>query len=292
MARRRPSRVHGLVVVDKEPGLTSHDVVARLRRRLGERRIGHSGTLDPDATGVLLVGVGRATRLLRFLTALPKTYTTEIVLGTTTDTLDDSGRVTGVFDMAAPEPGTVAEAAAGLTGSISQVPPMVSAVRVGGRRLHEMAREGIEVERTPRPVEVYRFDVEPTPDPMVWRAEIECGSGTYVRVLGADLGERLGGGAHIRRLRRTAIGSFGEGEAAPLEEAPLLGVEQIMRDYPRLDVGPGVVADVGHGRPIDVPGGDFAAGGPVGVFDPGGRLLAVYERRGGSLRPSVVLAPA
>ena len=291
MARRRPSVVHGLVVVDKEPGLTSHDVVARLRRRLGERRVGHSGTLDPDATGVLLVGVGRATRLLRFLTALPKTYTTEIVFGSTTDTLDDSGRVTATFDMGVPDVRAVAEAAASLTGSIEQIPPMVSAVRVEGRRLHEMAREGLEVERRARPVEVHRFDVEPTSDPMVWRAEVECGSGTYVRVLGADLGERLDGGAHIRRLRRTAIGSFGEDEAAPLEVAPLLPVEELMRDYPRLEVGTDVATDVGHGRSVAVPGG-FDAAGPVGIFGPHGGLLAVYERDGDTLRPVVVLAPA
>ncbi len=292
MARRRPSVVHGLVVVDKEPGVTSHDVVARLRRRLGERRVGHSGTLDPDATGVLLVGVGRATRLLRYLTALPKTYTTEIVLGSTTDTLDDSGQVTATFDMDPPDLREVAEVAAGLTGSIEQIPPMVSAVRVDGRRLHEMAREGIEIERKPRPVEVHRFDVEPTADPLVWRAVIECGSGTYVRVLGADLGERLGGGAHIRRLRRTAIGSFGEAEAAPVDEAPLLEVEEVMRDYPRLEVDAAVAADISHGRAIDAPAGDPGRPGPVGLFGPQGRLLAVYEREGERLRPSVVLAPA
>ena len=146
-ARTGPSRVIGLVVVDKEAGWTSHDVVARCRRIFGQRRVGHAGTLDPDATGVLLVGLGRATRLLRFLTALPKTYEAEVVLGTATSTLDASGEVTGTWDMDAVTLAEVREAAAPLTGPIDQVPPMVSALKVGGRRLHALAREGVEVER-------------------------------------------------------------------------------------------------------------------------------------------------
>jgi tRNA pseudouridine55 synthase len=153
--------VSGLVAVDKAAGWTSHDVVARCRRVFGQKRVGHAGTLDPDATGVLLVGLGRATRLLRFLTVLPKTYTTDIVLGTETSTLDASGDEVATFDMTAVGPSDVAAAAAGLTGDIEQVPPMVSAVKVGGRRLHELARQGIEVERAPRPVTVYRFDTAP-----------------------------------------------------------------------------------------------------------------------------------
>ena len=139
------------MVVDKEAGWTSHDVVARCRRIFGQQRVGHAGTLDPDATGVLLVGLGRATRLMRFLTALPKTYEAEVVLGTATSTLDASGEVTGTWDMDGVSLAEVREAAAGLTGDIEQVPPMVSAVKVGGRRLHALAREGIEVERAARP---------------------------------------------------------------------------------------------------------------------------------------------
>ena len=210
--------VTGLVVIDKEAGWTSHDVVARCRRIFGQRRVGHAGTLDPDATGVLLVGLGRATRLMRFLTALPKTYTTDIVLGSATSTLDSSGEVLATYDMSHVTPEAVAEAAAALTGDIEQIPPMVSAVKVGGRRLHELARQGIEVERAPRPVTVYRFDTEPAPDPArpgVYRAEIECSSGTYIRVLADDLGRALGGGAHVTNLRRTRIGSFGRRRHAP-----------------------------------------------------------------------------
>src|SRR4051794_38464623 len=152
MARRRPPTVHGLLVVDKPAGVTSHDVVGVLRRRLGERRIGHAGTLDPDATGVLLVGVGRVTRVLRFLTALGKRYHGEVVFGTTTSTLDAAGEFTGTFAMADLTPERVRDAATTLTGPILQVPPMVSALKVDGRRLHELAREGIEVEREARPV--------------------------------------------------------------------------------------------------------------------------------------------
>jgi tRNA pseudouridine55 synthase len=138
-------QVNGLVVVDKEAGWTSHDVVARCRRIFGQKRVGHAGTLDPDATGVLLVGLGRSTRLMRFLTALPKTYEAEVVLGTATSTLDASGEVTGTWDMEDVSLSAVREAAAGLTGEIEQVPPMVSAVKVDGRRLYALAREWIEV---------------------------------------------------------------------------------------------------------------------------------------------------
>ena len=210
--------VTGLVVVDKEAGWTSHDVVARCRRIFGQRRVGHAGTLDPDATGVLLVGLGRATRLLRFLTALPKTYTTDIVLGTATSTLDASGEVLATYDMSHVTPAAVAAAAAGLTGEIEQVPPMVSAVKVGGRRLHELAREGVEVDRAARRVTVSRFDTAPDPGrPGVYRAEVVCSSGTYIRVLADDLGRALGGGAHVANLRRTRIGSFGEADMRPLD---------------------------------------------------------------------------
>ncbi len=184
----------GLVVVDKEAGWTSHDVVARCRRIFGQRRVGHAGTLDPDATGVLLVGLGRATRLMRFLTALPKTYVAEIVLGTNTSTLDASGDIVGKWDMYGVTLAQVQEAAAALTGTIEQIPPMVSAVKIGGRRLHELARQGIEVDRPARRVQVSRFDVEAIPErPGVFRAEVECSSGTYIRVSGAGRGDRARG---------------------------------------------------------------------------------------------------
>jgi tRNA pseudouridine55 synthase len=287
LARRRPPVLHGLAVVDKPAGMTSHDVVAALRRRLGERRMGHSGTLDPDATGVLLVGVGSVTRLLRFLTELPKTYTGEVVLGVETTTLDAAGEVTARHDMSDVTDDAVRQAVADhLTGPILQVPPMVSAVRVGGRRLHELAREGIEVERAPRPVVVHRFGVDSTGDAAVYRIQVECSSGTYVRVLAADLGRLLGGGAHLRALRRTAIGSFGEVEARPLEEVFLLSPAEALRDYASVTVDAEVAAMVAHGRVLPV----FTGRGPWAVLDDAGDLLAVYEAHAGRARPAVVLS--
>ena len=286
----------GLVVVDKEAGWTSHDVVARCRRIFGQRRVGHAGTLDPDATGVLLVGLGRATRLLRFLTALPKTYEGEVVLGTATTTLDAAGDVTGTWDMGEVTLTEVREAAAALTGEIEQVPPMVSAVKVDGRRLHTLARQGIEVERQPRPVSVHRFDVEPTATPGVYRIEVECSSGTYIRVLAADLGGSLGGGAHLRNLRRTHIGSFGVAEARPVDEltaAVVLTPAQAMRDLDQVVVPPEVEKLVSRGLALDrVPLG-ISGEGPWGLVDADHHLLAVYEATDTDrIRPAVVLVGA
>jgi tRNA pseudouridine55 synthase len=279
-----------LVVVDKPAGITSHDVVALLRRRLGERRIGHSGTLDPGATGVLLVGVGSLTRALRFLTDLPKTYTGEVVLGVETSTLDDAGEVVAHHDMAGVRLDDVRAAVADhLTGPIQQVPPMVSALKVGGRRLHELAREGVEVEREARPVLVHRFDVDSTDEPLVFRIEVECSSGTYIRSLAADLGHLLGGGAHLRNLRRTAIGSFTEADATSPDEAPLLPPAEALRDYTRIEVDAATAGLVAHGRVLPA----FAGPPPWALLGPDGALLAVYEPHGpgggGSAKPAVVL---
>ena len=187
MVTEPEDRPNGIAVVDKAAGMTSHDVVDRARKLLGERKVGHSGTLDPDATGILLLGVGPSTRLLRFLTDLPKTYTAAFVFGTETSTLDASGEVTATHEMAV-TPEQVAQAATAFVGEIEQIPPMVSAVRVDGKRLHELAREGKEVERKPRRVTVHRYEVVPTDDPLVYRAEVECSSGTYIRTLAADPG--------------------------------------------------------------------------------------------------------
>jgi tRNA pseudouridine55 synthase len=287
--------VSGLVVVDKEAGWTSHDVVAKCRRIFGQRRVGHAGTLDPDATGVLLVGLGRATRLMRFLTALPKTYSTDIVLGSATSTLDSSGDILATYGMAHVTPDMVAATAAELTGEIEQVPPMVSAVKIGGRRLHELARQGIEVERPARTVTVWRFETAPDPArPGVYRAEVECSSGTYIRVLAHDLGRALGGGAHVANLRRTRIGSFGEAEMRPLAsigpEAVLTPAEA-MRDLDSVTVEPAAAASIRTGLPLDrVPLGAMGDG-PWAMLDEGGELLGVYEAtESDRIRPAVVLA--
>lgn len=289
-----PAERLGVVVVDKEPGWTSHDVVAQVRRIFGQRRVGHAGTLDPDATGILVVGVGRATRLLRFVTALPKTYTAEVVLGTATDTLDSSGEVVGEWDMSGVTLARVQAAAAALTGEIEQIPPMVSAVKVGGRRLHTLARQGLDVDRAPRPVTVHRFEVAVGEDPGVYRVEVECSSGTYVRVLAADLGTVLGGGAHLRRLRRTRVGSFAEADARPLatlDVDALLTPADALRDLEAVTVEPDMAVLVARGLPLDkVPLG-ASGNGPWSLLDGDGRLLAVYEATGSDrIRPAVVLA--
>jgi len=284
----------GLLVVDKEPGWTSHDVVARVRSLFGQRRAGHAGTLDPDATGVLLVGLGRVTRVLRFLTALGKEYTADIVLGVATDTLDASGAVVGEWDMTGVTLEEARAAAAGLTGFVQQVPPMVSAVKVGGRRLHELARRGIDVERPVRTVRVDRFDLEPTDAPGVLRATVTCSSGTYVRALAADLGSSLGGGAHVRQLRRTRVGSFRVEEAQPvgaLDASSLRSPAEALRDLDRVAVDHDIARLIALGRPLDkVPIG-ATGDGPWALVDETGRLLAVYEQTAGHrIRPAVVLA--
>jgi tRNA pseudouridine55 synthase len=286
----------GVAVVDKPAGWTSHDVVAKARGLLGTRRVGHSGTLDPDATGVLVLGVGRATRLLTYLSGLDKRYTGEVVLGVATTTLDASGEVTGTWDMAGVDLAAVRRAAAGLTGSIDQVPPMVSAKKVDGRRLHELAREGVEVERAPVPVRVDRFAVGEPIAPGVLPVEVACSSGTYVRSLAADLGAALGGGAHLRNLRRLAVGPFRIDEAVPLADLGpehLLPPVEALRGRDRTEVGPDVAALVAHGRVLDRAdlGLPAAGDGPWAVLDGEGRLLAVYEpHRGATVKPGVVLA--
>jgi tRNA pseudouridine55 synthase len=299
MSRRRDTGgPDGLVVIDKPAGWTSHDVVAKLRGVLGTRRVGHSGTLDPGATGVLLVGVGRVTRLLRFLTALPKQYTGEVVLGVETDTLDADGEVVATHEMAVTGD-EVAAAAARFVGAIEQVPPMVSAVKVDGRRLHELARQGEEVERAPRPVTVHRFAVTPTDDPLVYAIDVQCSSGTYVRTLAADLGAALGGGAHLRGLRRMAIGSFTTAEAAPFgkettaDQLTVLTPAEALRDYPAVVVDDETAGAVGNGKVLDRGLLGATGTGPWAVHDGSGRLLAVYEPRGAEqAKPAVVVTPA
>lgn len=286
MARRKPPTLHGLVIVDKPAGITSHDVVSQLRKRLGERRVGHAGTLDPDATGVLLVGVGYVTRLMKYLSGLDKRYTAEVVLGVETSTLDDSGEVTQRHDMSGITLADVRTAARGLTGAIMQVPPMVSALKIDGRRLHELAREGIEVERAARPVTVHHFSVEPTVDPAVFAIDVEVSSGTYVRSLAADLGTALGGGAHLRRLRRHSIGPFVESEAAPIDTAPLRPAVEALRMVDKVLIDDEIASKVANGRRLD----RFTGEGPWALVDAHGALVGVYEASGDEAIPAVVLA--
>jgi tRNA pseudouridine55 synthase len=301
-ARLLRPRTDGVVVVDKPASWTSHDVVARLRKVYGQRRVGHAGTLDPDATGVLLVGLGRATRLLRFLQEAGKAYRGTIAFGVATSTLDAAG---DVLDRS-PMPLTredVEAGAARFVGEIEQLPPMVSAVKVDGRRLHELARRGEDVERAPRRVRVERFEVEefePGPYPTA-TVLVECSSGTYIRTLAADLGTALGGCAHLASLRRLAVGSFGLDEAHSLDaiesdpDAVVLPPVAATRDLQRVDVDAEQARAVAHGvtfpAPSLSPRAEPTGPGPFAMVGPDGALLAVYERRRSAVRPAVVLAP-
>ena len=256
-------------------------MVAKARGILGTKKVGHAGTLDPDATGVLLLGVGKATRLLRFFAELPKSYVGEVVLGLETSTLDASGEPTARWEMRSVTPEEVQEELPQFIGAIEQIPPMVSAVKVGGKRLHQLAREGIEVDREPRPVTVHRFVAEPTDDPLVYRIEVDCSSGTYIRTLAADLGHALGGGAHLRNLRRTAIGPHTLAEAHPLEELVLLPPAAAVAHLASVTVDDETRRLVATGRKLDL----VPHGHPVAVLAESGELLAVYQ--GG--KPEVVL---
>ena len=293
--RTKDSGRDGVMVIDKPAGITSHDVVARCRRAFGQARAGHSGTLDPDATGVMLVGFGQGTKLLPYLTALGKTYTAEVVLGTETSTLDDSGDVVATYDMAGITLEQVRQAASRFVGPILQLPPMVSAVRVAGKRLHQYEREGISVERTPRPVTVYRYDVVDEASPGVFSVEVHCSSGTYVRTLAADVGTALGGGAHLRTLRRTAVGPFTHADATPLDddlaERPMLSLREALRGRAMAVVDADTVALIRNGRVLaDEVFGDAVSDTAWGVCGPDEALVGVYERfRGGESKPAVVI---
>jgi len=290
MAASKAKGPHGVVVIDKPAGWTSHDVVAKSRGVLGTRKVGHSGTLDPDATGVLVLGVGHATRLLRYLTVLPKSYVGEIVLGVETSTLDAAGEVTATYDMTAVLDDQVRTAAAELTGDLMQVPPMVSAIKIDGKRLHELAREGKEVERPPRPVRVDRFAVTPVDgEPGVWRAEVDCSSGTYVRSLAADLGTALGGGAHLRALRRTAVGGFTLAQAGTIEEPTLLPMIAALSHFDQVVVDDDLATMVGHGRVLSTDQLGVNGAGPWAVVNADEELLALYESYPKGAKPAVVI---
>lgn len=286
-SRRPDSGVSGCVVIDKPAGCTSHDVVDQVRKRLGTRKVGHAGTLDPDATGVLVLGVGVATKLLEFVTGSDKTYTTDIVFGIETDTLDDSGEITERHDMSSESltEEAVQAAAKQFVGDIEQIPPMVSAVRVDGKRLHELAREGKVVERKARPVTVHCYEVTATADPFVFGARIDCSSGTYIRTLAADLGTSLGGGAHLKNLRRLTVGPFSLADAQSLDDFELLPVGEMLRGMPVVQADEDMAKRVSYGQKL----GPSVGAGRFAVADPSGAVIAVYEVRDGNLCPAKVL---
>ena len=281
------SEPEGLLLVDKPGGMTSHDVVDVVRRRLGTRKVGHAGTLDPMATGLLVLGVGRATRLLRFLGALPKTYEGTARLGVETTTLDADGEVTVERPVTATE-AEIQAAMAWLVGESLQSPPAYSAVKVGGRKLYEAARHGEVLEAAPRPIRVDSFES------IGWRGpdvdfRVTCSGGTYVRVLLADVGAAVGCGAHLTRLRRTAIGALEATEAVDPDLAdPLLPMERAVAHLPRIDIGLEEAIAASHGRIL----GPAGVSGPYAVFAPDGAFIGVYEDEGTKARPQVILAPS
>jgi tRNA pseudouridine55 synthase len=288
---RNPAGPTGFAIVDKPAGWTSHDIVAKARGVFKTRKVGHSGTLDPDATGVLLLGVGKATRILRFMDGVPKSYEGEIVFGAETDSLDSTGEVTKTHEMGPIDIERARLAAEQFTGDIDQIPPMVSAKKVDGKRLYELAREGIEIERKAVPVSVYRFELAPTADPMVLACEVDCSTGTYIRSLASDLGHALGGGAHLRQLRRTAIGSFTIADGEPLETVQLRPAADFLRDLGLVTVDEQTSLDVRYGRILDAARIGSDGPGPYPLVDESGELLAVYEKhRGSTVKPAVVLA--
>jgi tRNA pseudouridine55 synthase len=296
----QPGEPSGLVVVDKPTGPTSHDVVARVRRLAGTRRVGHAGTLDPAASGVLLLGLGRATKLLGHLALVDKDYLATIRLGASTTTDDAEGDVVGSASAVAVTDEQVRAVAVGLTGSSMQVPSSVSAVKVDGVRAYARVRAGEQVELAARPVVVTAFDVlavrRPTSDLMDLDVAVSCSTGTYVRALARDLGRQLGVGGHLVGLRRTRVGAFDLGQARTLEALerdfgyiPLAAA--VATQFARLDVDLETAAAVRYGRPLPS-AGPAAGAAPVGVFGPDGAVLALMAERDGALRPLVVFAPA
>lgn len=278
--------VDGVALVAKPPGITSHDAVDAVRRALGTRKVGHAGTLDPMASGLLVMGVGSATRLLRFLGDLPKTYTGRIRLGVTTDTLDAEGAVVATH-LVETSTEAITAAASRLVGERLQAPPAYSAVKVGGRKLYEAARAGETLEASPRPVTVHAFTVTAIDGDEV-AFETTVSGGTYVRVLAADLGADLGCGAHLAALARTAIGPFLLADASPPDAPRLLPPSAAVAHLPCVAVGEEEARAASNGR-ILAPAG---IAGPYAVVDPSGALLGVWRDDGAKARPDVVLPRA
>ena len=317
----------GVLVCDKPAGMTSHDVVARVRRLAGQRRVGHGGTLDPPATGVLVLALGRATRLLPFLPTEPKRYLATVAFGAETDTLDAAGTVTATADAAAVDEPSLRAALAAFVGPQEQVPPMVSAVKVAGERLYAKARRGEQVERAPRPIVIHALELlelRRGERPLATVA-VTCSGGTYVRSLAADLGRALGTLAHLASLRRTAVGRFTEADAHPLAELEELaggGSGGLVERSGSPPVGGGVgdpgnssggvdrlaaavldpAAAMASGPLRALTAAEAAAlangrtleptgrGDPVAAVGPDGRLVAVVQDEAGRARPRVVLA--
>ncbi len=278
----------GLLIIDKPAGPTSHDVVGRVRRVAGLRRVGHAGTLDPLASGVLLVCVGRATRLVEYLVGLDKVYETTVRLGQSTDTYDAEGEVTAERPVTAGEADILAALPA-FRGAIRQRVPAYSAVKRDGRPLYKSARRGEHVELPERDVVIHALDLIAYEPPLL-TLRVACSSGTYIRSLAHDLGQALGCGGHVVALRRTAVGRFTADEAIALDDltpevvaARLLPLEAIIAHLPRVEFDKAAAIELGFGR--RVPAGEGSPTGDAAAFGPDGRFLGIVAVEGGEWRP-------
>ena len=286
----------GLVIVDKPPGLTSHDVVARIRRLAGTRRVGHAGTLDPMATGVLVVGVQKATRLLGHLALTEKEYAATIRLGQATDSGDADGEIISSASAAGVSAETLAAALAGQTGEIQQVPPGISAIKVGGKRAYQLTREGAPPKLAARTVTVRELSlvaVRPSGDLLDADVTVTCSSGTYIRAIARDVGTALGVGGHLTALRRTRVGPYTEGMArsladlaAALDVVPLAAAAAAV--FPRRDLTAGEAAKLVHGGRLPALGSGST---PVAAFNPDGMLVALLTEEAGQARSLAVFLP-
>ena len=287
----------GIVIVDKPAGITSHDVVGRCRRIFGTRKVGHAGTLDPMATGVLVVGIERATKILGLLTATDKSYAATIRLGQTTSTEDAEGEVLHTVPAGHVTEAAIGEAVAPLRGQIAQIPSAVSAIKVDGERAYKLAREGRSVELAARPVRIDRFDVvavRRVDDFVDVDVEVDCSSGTYIRALARDVGTALGVGGHLTALRRTRVGHYGLEESRTLEDladAPRLSYpldEACLLAFPRRDLSAEEAESARHGRAL-------AAAGIDGIYAstaPDGGVIALLRDDGARTKSVVVIRPA
>ncbi|GAA2513636.1 tRNA pseudouridine(55) synthase TruB [Pilimelia columellifera] len=291
----------GLIIVDKPGGMTSHDVVARMRRLARTRRVGHGGTLDPMATGVLVIAVGRATRLLTYVIGARKSYDATIRLGQGTVTDDAEGEVTSAADASGVSDAQITAGLAALTGDIQQAPSAVSAIKVNGVRAYKRVRDGEELALAPRPVTVHELithDVQRGAGPVVdVRVSVTCSAGTYIRAIARDLGAALGVGGHLTALRRTAVGAFPLADAATLDQLAERDPAEILtlpmadaarRFLPQRQADDQETRTLSHGGPLAAAGLD----GPYAVFGPDGALLAVVSERDGRARPEVVFNAA
>ncbi|WP_327069151.1 tRNA pseudouridine(55) synthase TruB [Kitasatospora sp. NBC_01250] len=297
--KRKSTGPDGLVIVDKPEGITSHGVVARLRRLAGTRKVGHAGTLDPMATGVLVIGVERATRLLGHLMLTAKTYEATIRLGQTTITDDREGEVTASVPAGAVSREAIDEQIAVLTGEIMQVPSKVSAIKIDGKRSYHRVREGEDFELPARPTTVHSFTVHELREAVAedgtpvldLDVTVECSSGTYIRALARDLGGALGVGGHLTALRRTKVGPYSVESAHTLEQLEeqltVLPIgEAAAAAFPRWDVGEEDARRLSTGVRLPAPG--LGVDGPIAVFGPGEQFLALVEEQGGQAKPVAV----